>query len=431
MLNRHILFSGVFAVLGLLAGPLSFALTAACLGSPQGEEAVAVYRDFAPSIVYLTDDENSHGTGFLIREGGWILTNNHVVDDFPLDSERGIRTAKVLVGELAADGAMSLVPGGYLQADVYRTDERRDLALLKIRGQDLGRLKAPAIELASETGAPGSPCIAIGHPTQGVLWTLRRGELAGRGEFPKDQIGDFLIRGSDSGGSQASDEALASAPKRKVLLSSCGLNPGDSGGPLLNTRGQLIGVSFAVPTVDLTEGIDLAKFSYHIHLDEVRAFLESWPESPEIHPPSVYPPALAQIFSDCDEDGTPETWALMLPEQEQLTGYFVDLDQNSSSDAVEQLTSEELPEDTDPLKVWDWEFATNSSSTPSVSFELNNDGEPDIVMVPTGENQWLKYERDNEGRWTVSQWIGELRDTEFFQSEEMNRAFRRYLRKTK
>src|SRR5205823_1780693 len=157
----------------------------------------------------------------------------------------------------------------------YKESVEKDLALLKLADTPPRDQPLPVIGLASQAPAVGDDCVAIGHPRASVLWTARSGEVAGVGQWPHDRI-DVVMSRLASSGKDRDDlaRALKSIGSRKVLISTCGLNPGDSGGPLLDVKGQLIAVSFAVPAAEEGERIRIDKFSYHVHLDEVKDFLK-------------------------------------------------------------------------------------------------------------------------------------------------------------
>ncbi len=398
---------------------------------PRGEASIRVYREAAPAIVMVTDGKTGHGTGFFVREGGWILTNNHVIESMPFDPNTGARMTRIVSGSMDDDGAMT-ADDEHLEAIVYKTDEIRDLALLRLKHSvdDHGPNHA-VIGLADNSPVPGSACIAIGHPSAGVMWTLRQGEVSGRGYFPKDQLGNFILRGADVSDRETVESILDQLPSRKVLLSSCGLNPGDSGGPLLNEDGKLVAVSFAVPPIDSEAGIDLGKFSYHVHLEEVNAFLENWPSEPNIHVPSILPPAELQALADLDDDQHPETWLFALDEATP-SGFFIDLDADTDPDFVKSASLLGVSGE-DPFVSWNWEVAYVVHPQEQYAFELNGDGQPDVVLVrqDLDEDRWSKFSRSDSGDWTCESWNGNPQTHVHFESEDLQKSFRRFMRRIK
>ncbi|MFQ6132225.1 MAG: trypsin-like peptidase domain-containing protein [Armatimonadota bacterium] len=148
----------------------------------------------------------SLGTGFIIRPEGYILTNNHVVEE----------ARNIWVQLFDARGI-----GRRYRAEVVGTDKKTELAVIKIEAQDL-----PTLSLGdSDATKIGALTMAIGSPfRQG--WTVTLGVLSAKhrtipGETDYLRVGDLL----------QTDAAI---------------NPGNSGGPLLNMRGEVIGINVAI-----------------------------------------------------------------------------------------------------------------------------------------------------------------------------------------
>lgn len=145
---------------------------------------------------------NSVGSGFVIHEGGYIVTNAHVID----------RASEIKV---------TFADGTELPAEEIARDRRHDLAVLKV---DADR-PLPFLRMGrSDDLMPGESVIAIGNPfgyqhtiTTGIISALDR-EL----RFSRDQVYSGLIQTDAS------------------------INPGNSGGPLLNVLGELIGINTAI-----------------------------------------------------------------------------------------------------------------------------------------------------------------------------------------
>jgi serine protease Do len=144
--------------------------------------------------------ERSLGSGVIISPDGYIVTNNHVVDD-------------------ASDIKVSLSDKREFTARVVGTDSKTDLAVLKIDQTGL-----PALTLATDSSRVqvGDIVLAIGNPF-GVGQTVTMGIVSatGRGGLGIEDYEDFI----------QTDAAI---------------NPGNSGGALVNAEGQLIGISTAI-----------------------------------------------------------------------------------------------------------------------------------------------------------------------------------------
>lgn len=137
------------------------------------------------------------GSGFVISADGYIVTNNHVVQD----------ATKVTV--VFDDGKEEV-------ATIVGADERTDLAVLKIAGTDL-----PFVSFETESSRVGDWVVAIGNPF-GLGGTVTAGVISGSGR--------------NIGGSNYGD----------FLQIDAAVNTGNSGGPAFNTKGEVVGVNTAI-----------------------------------------------------------------------------------------------------------------------------------------------------------------------------------------
>ncbi len=337
-----------------------------------------VYPEIAPAVVVVMT-YYGHGTGFFIREDGWLLTNRHVVEDADYSRDLNGQVVQINVGTLDKDGWMHVIDQP-IPALVYKSDIRADLALLKLLEMPPGMEQVPVIKFAEKTPMPGEDVVAVGHPAAGTLWTLRSGELAGVGIFPDDQMDQILYLLSISSGDRAHfEQSLKNDPERKrVFLSTCGLNPGDSGGPLVNDEGELVAVSYAVPTIDTTVGVDRGKFSFHIHLEEVDDFLSLWPDEPIVPAPNPLPGGMYYELQDADQDGYFDTMVISMGPGEPPVGVLLDLDGDSyGGKSIKQL---ELMGAYIDETGFDFEFVASAYPRVRISYDTNNDGEIDLVF---------------------------------------------------
>jgi serine protease Do len=153
------------------------------------------------------------GSGFIVSEDGYILTNNHVIEGVD----------KILVKLLGDEKKY--------EAKIVGTDPKTDLALIKINvGKPL-----PAVKLGdSDKIEVGEWVIAIGNP-YGLEETVTVGVVSakGRSGFGITQYEDFI----------QTDAAI---------------NPGNSGGPLVNIRGEVIGINTFIIAPYAAQGIGFA-----------------------------------------------------------------------------------------------------------------------------------------------------------------------------
>jgi hypothetical protein len=302
-------------------------------------------------------------------------------------------------GSLGADGVMSL-SGEVLPAEVVCWDRERDLALLRVRGGAgaLGDVKP--IPLADAGGKPGQTCVMIGHPASGLLWTVRQGHVSGVGEMPRDIV-DTVVRCLFLAADQreVAEKQLARMRQMRITLSSCQCNPGDSGGPLVDESGRLIAVTFARPGA---AGQD--KFVYHVHLDEVRAFLATSPKpgatlGPEVPDPWTTGPraALRRTEGAAAFDvllaGSPDAGD---PNRTIVQQVFLDLDEDTQSDGS--------PEDAARLidtKSFDAELVFHELPDRQIVFyDTENKGAFDLVLVDLRKDGMAEVAFElKDGKW--------------------------------
>nr|WP_325232845.1 trypsin-like peptidase domain-containing protein [uncultured Oscillibacter sp.] len=178
---------------------------------PGGEALTAqeVYRRLNPAVVTvqcLTGEGVSIGTGVIFSEDGYILTNHHVV--------RG-----------GSECYVTLDSGYSLDVRFVAGDEDSDLAVLKVPPEELALMPLAALPFApfgdSEQLEVGDPVYAIGAPRR-LRGTLTNGIIS------------------------AIDRDIEVEGRTMTLLqTNAALNSGNSGGPLISDRGQVVGINVA------------------------------------------------------------------------------------------------------------------------------------------------------------------------------------------
>ena len=171
---------------------------------PDLEGIPPMFREFfergMPQQPERRREAQSLGSGFIISEDGYVLTNNHVVAD--------------------ADEIMVRLPDrSEMQAKLVGADPRSDVALLKIEGNSLPTVKIGS----SEELKAGEWVVAIGSPF-GFDHTVTAGVVSAKGRsLPNESYVPFI----------QTDVAI---------------NPGNSGGPLFNLEGEVVGINSQIFT---------------------------------------------------------------------------------------------------------------------------------------------------------------------------------------
>lgn len=177
-----------------------------------------VLADVCASVVQVRDESRGAGAGTIWHSDGLIITNAHVAQHGPLK--------------------VALSDGRVLDAALIARDERRDLAALAVEAENL-----PTIALGNTRDLhPGQWVMALGHPW-GITNAATGGILIGVG----DQLPEFQT------------------VHHGWVVADLHLRPGNSGGPLVDANGRMIGVN----TLMTGPGVGVA-----VSVDSVKAFLK-------------------------------------------------------------------------------------------------------------------------------------------------------------
>jgi serine protease Do len=168
---------------------------------PEGSPFEDFFRDFMdrqPGAPRRQQRSNALGSGFLVSPDGYIVTNNHVI-------------------ESADEIKVELFGGSELDAELVGRDPRTDIALLKVESEDA----LPFVTFGdSDTARVGDWVLAIGNPL-GQGFSVSAGIVSARNRMLQGSYDDFI----------QTDAAI---------------NRGNSGGPLFDMKGEVIGVNTAI-----------------------------------------------------------------------------------------------------------------------------------------------------------------------------------------
>ncbi len=184
------------------------------------ESLVDLYESVMPGVVSIQvisgDNIGSQGSGFVINDQGYIVTNYHVVEgakQVEVDFTTGFKTYGTVIG----------------------TDLDSDLAVIKVNAppEEIN----PVLLGDSNNIQVGQTVIAIGNPF-GLSGSMTTGIISALGRTLNSE------RDAPSGGFFTAGD---------IIQTDAAINPGNSGGPLFNLQGEVIGVNRAIRTTNFTE----------------------------------------------------------------------------------------------------------------------------------------------------------------------------------
>jgi len=261
-------------------GPMgSFELTeadAAPAYDTEEQQNIAVYKKALPSVVNILSTavsfdffygpvpQQGQGSGFILDKQGHILTNNHVIDN-------------------AQKVEVTLSDKHKYKATVVGVDKAHDLALLQINNApDL----QPATLSESNSLTVGQRVYAIGNPF-GLSGTMTRGIIS-------------AIR---------SIRGPGNSPIEDAIQTDAAVNPGNSGGPLLNSRGEVIGITTLIANngADQSSGIGFA-----IPVNTAKAVIADFAKYGRIRRPSLDISTLAIGPDIAEQIGLPADYGVLI-----------------------------------------------------------------------------------------------------------------------
>ena len=238
------------------------------------------------------------GAGSIITSEGEVITNAHVVVNHsngrPFPFVFIYYKPEKLVGNPRRDLRYRVA------ARIERFDSRLDLALLRPVSSSGPKNVLPVEN--SQNIAPGAPVVVIGNPESGGLWSMTQGIISGR-------IADF-----------------DGVPGKNVFQTDAGMNRGNSGGPLIDNMGALIGINTAIARKS-ADGLAITNVNFSIQSDVVLHWIESsggWPSGLPLQtssPPeseTSRTPALSSPASPPSPQAPPPTAAV--PSRPRLEG---------------------------------------------------------------------------------------------------------------
>ncbi|BBC95133.1 putative serine protease PepD [Streptomyces sp. DconLS] len=197
-------------------------------------DVAAIAAAVSPSVVEINatlDNGSSTGSGVIISSNGEIVTNNHVI--------AGAQSVKVRTSD-----------GHSYTADVVGTDSSKDLALIKLQGASGLRAAtlgdSSGVQVGDSVVAIGSPEGLTGTVTSGIVSALDRDVTVPTDESQAQGQGGDGSWPFQFGGRNFNGDTGSSTTTYKAIQTDASLNPGNSGGALIDAAGNIIGINAAM-----------------------------------------------------------------------------------------------------------------------------------------------------------------------------------------
>lgn len=221
--------------------------------NPNWEAVAKAVRPAVVAISVETNNESDQGSGSIIDSKGYILTNNHVVAG-------------------AADGngviTVELFDGRLYKAKIVGRDVLTDLAVIKIENPPKDLTVAPLgnsddLKVGESVAAIGNPLGLSSTVTTGIVSALNRPvrvqAVQGGSPDDEDEQDPFGLRRYFGGGGmlQPSQPEKSTAPTEvttNAIQVDAAVNPGNSGGPLFDSRGRIVGVTSSIASLSGSGG---------------------------------------------------------------------------------------------------------------------------------------------------------------------------------
>lgn len=204
-------------------------MTAAEVYAANVNSTVGITTSITTNFWGFQSTSAASGSGFIISDDGYILTNYHVIE-----SSNSI--------------TVTLFNGETYEAEVIGHDESNDLAVLKIDAVGL----APVVLGDSDNLNVGDDVLAIGNPLGELTFTLTAGKISA-----KDR-----------------EVTFSNAVTMNLLQTDCAINSGNSGGALFNMYGEVIGITNAKYSSS-SSGASIDNIGFAIPMNSIRNIVDS------------------------------------------------------------------------------------------------------------------------------------------------------------
>lgn len=217
-------------------------MTAAEIYAVNVNSTVGITTSITTNFFGYQTTSAASGSGFILTEDGYIVTNNHVIE--------GASSIKV-----------TTYSGSAYEATLVGYDESNDLAVLKIDAKGL----TPVILGDSDNMNVGDDVVAIGNPLGELTFSLTSGSVSA------------LDR----------EVTMSSGISMDLIQTDCAINSGNSGGALFNMYGEVIGITNAKYSSSSSSQASIDNIGFAIPINNVRKIIESIIETGDIVKPYI------------------------------------------------------------------------------------------------------------------------------------------------
>lgn len=205
-------------------------LTAAEVYALNVNSTVGITTSITTNFWGFQSTSAASGSGFIITQDGYILTNQHVIED-------------------SDSITVTLYNGDDYEADLIGCDESNDIAVIKIDAEGL----VPVVLGDSDNLNVGDEVIAIGNPLGELTFSLTAGRVSA-----KDR-----------------EVTFSNGVTMDLIQTDCAINSGNSGGALFNMYGEVIGVTNAKYSGNSGNGTSIDNIGFAIPLNSIRNIVQS------------------------------------------------------------------------------------------------------------------------------------------------------------
>ena len=230
------------AVLELVEVPAAEPMTPAQVYAANVNSTVGITTSVTTNFWGYQSTSAASGSGFIISDDGYILTNYHVIEDSDSIS-------------------VSMYNGDSYDASLIGYDESNDIAVLKVEAEGL----APVILGDSDNLNVGDSVVAIGNPLGELTFTLTSGAISA-----KDR-----------------EVTFSNNATMNLLQTDCAINSGNSGGALFNLYGEVIGVTNAKYGSSSSSSASIDNIGFAIPINSIMGIVESIIEKGYISKPYI------------------------------------------------------------------------------------------------------------------------------------------------